>query len=100
MTWSAALEAAYRRAHGVDCTENPEREEALLAAKRLSGGSMGSKARLALASVLARAGAPVSLVTIHGWSRAQQGSAYLWAIAFLAGAEDTPPPLHVPWRAR
>lgn len=62
--------------------------------------SMGNAARLALADVLRRAGAETSLVTIHTWSRAQQGQAYLWARGFLDGREDVPPPMFVEWRPK
>jgi hypothetical protein len=51
-----------------------------------------ARARLALQNILLRAGEAVSLTTIHTWSRAQQGQAYLWAVAFLAGREDLPAP--------
>ena len=57
--------------------------------------SCGARARLVLAELLRRAGYDVSLVTIHGWSRAAQGSAYLWAFAFLHGREDVPAPPYV-----
>jgi hypothetical protein len=50
------------------------------------------RARLALVVILRQAGRPVSLITIHRWSREMQGQAYLWARAFLEGREDVPPP--------
>ena len=60
--------------------------------------NMGQAARLALHELLRMAGAETSLVTIRGWSRARQASAYVWARAFLDGREDLPPPLHVLWK--
>jgi hypothetical protein len=54
--------------------------------------NMGPAARLALFTLLVRCGLRVSLVEIHNWTRAMQGRAYLWAIAFVAGQEDLPPP--------
>lgn len=52
----------------------------------------GARARLALVSILARAGVDVSLVTVHRWTRERQGQAYQWAHAFVCGCEDLPPP--------
>jgi hypothetical protein len=65
------------------------------AALVLGETNRGARARGALAAVLARAGRPCSLVTIHAWSRAEQGQAYLWALDFIHGREDVPPPEHV-----
>lgn len=59
------------------------------------GPNMGARGRLVLVSALARAGHTVALATVHAWSRPDQGAAYLWAMAFLAGREDLPPPWHV-----
>lgn len=51
-----------------------------------------ARSRLALARLLERCGHPVSLVTIHTWSRRTQGHAYQWAIGYLNGVENAPPP--------
>lgn len=54
-----------------------------------------ARARLALQALLAKAQHPVSLTTIHMWTRAQQAQAHCWATAFVVlGREDVPPP---PW---
>lgn len=58
----------------------------------LKDSNRSARARLALAFVLRRAGYDVSLVAIHAWSRAQQGTAYLWATGFIDGREDVPAP--------
>lgn len=63
--------------------------------RALAVRSMSVGARLALARLLTRAGEPVSIVSIHCWSRVEQGAAYLWAQAKLAGREDLPAPEHV-----
>jgi hypothetical protein len=52
----------------------------------------GARARLALVALLRRCQQDVDLVTVHTWSRALQGHAYLWGVAYLAGREDLPPP--------
>lgn len=59
------------------------------------GENRGARARLALQHALRRTGHSVSLVTIHCWTRARQGEAYLWAVAFLEGREDLPAPQFV-----
>lgn len=51
--------------------------------------------RLVLLDLLKRAGEPVGLVAVGAWTTAEQRSAHLWAVAFLAGREDIPPPPHV-----
>jgi hypothetical protein len=56
--------------------------------------------RLALARLLTQAGFPVSIVVLRTWSRAMQGVAYCWAVAFVAGREDVPPPPFVHEAAR
>jgi hypothetical protein len=61
----------------------------------LASSNRGAKARFVLRDLLARAGYRVSLVTVHGWSREQQGEAYLWAISFVDGREDLPAPQFV-----
>jgi hypothetical protein len=53
------------------------------------------RARRVLGDLLSRAGFGCSRVSIHGWTRGEQGLAYLWALAFLAGREELPPPEHV-----
>lgn len=55
----------------------------------------GARARLVLVELLRSAGHAVSLPTVHRWSRAQQGQAYLWARAFLEGREDLYAPAFV-----
>jgi hypothetical protein len=62
---------------------------------RFANTNCGALARLALQKRLLRAGMNVSLVTIHHWTRKQQGGAYLWAIAVIAGREDVPCPQFV-----
>jgi hypothetical protein len=52
-------------------------------------------ARRYLRLLLAEAGYEISLVAIGGWSRPEQGDAYLWARRFLDGDESLPPPDHV-----
>lgn len=65
----------------------------------MRGTSCSARARLALVEVLHQAGEKVSLATVHTWTRAQQGEAYLWARAYLLGREDLPAPEHVArWR--
>jgi len=59
---------------------------------KMEAENRSAAARLALASLLLRAGYNVSLVTIHTWSRETQGRAYLWARAFVDGREDLPAP--------
>ncbi|HTA20267.1 MAG TPA: hypothetical protein VK989_13305 [Polyangia bacterium] len=59
----------------------------------LRGTNRSAKARMVLADLLRRCGYDVGLVAIHAWTRARQGEAYLWAIAFLSGREDLPPPI-------
>lgn len=71
--------------------------EALIDRARAKVASFGAshgnhESRLALHRVLARAGAHISLMEIHAWPRHRQGEAYLWAVAFVAGREDLPPP--------
>jgi hypothetical protein len=58
----------------------------------LDGHNRGARSRLALAKLLRRAGYFISLVSVRGWTRHEQGEAYLWAVAFLAGREDLPVP--------
>ncbi len=52
-------------------------------------------ALIALQRVLHQAGRDVPLYRIQRWGRGMQGQAYLWAIDFLAGHEDIPPPTWV-----
>lgn len=61
-------------------------------AERIAKESRTVLARLALQRMLLRAGWPVGLVAIGTWPRHEQGRAYLWAIAFIEGREDLPPP--------
>jgi hypothetical protein len=61
-------------------------------AKRLEETNRGIASRLALVRILAKTGHFVSLITVHQWTRQQQGQAYLWARAFLLGREDVPAP--------
>jgi hypothetical protein len=65
------------------------------ALRRVEHDNRAARARLVLASMLERAGFDVGVATIHTWSRPMQGAAYLWALAFLEGREDVPPPRHV-----
>jgi hypothetical protein len=58
----------------------------------LADTNRARRSRLALAEILRRTGYDVGLVVVSSWSRAQQGEAYLWAIARLAGREDLPAP--------
>jgi len=91
----------------------PRHEAALFRARQLGRSSpapvahrepapepsnFGAAARLALADRLRDAGYEVSLFQIRLWSRAQQGQAYQWALAFAAGREDLPPPMFFPPR--
>ncbi len=91
--WTPAHEAALMRANGA--TPIPVAEVAPVPPSIVPAG-FGLSARLALISVLTRAGRDVTLPQLGTWSRAEMGSAYLWAIAFLSGREDVPRPLHVP----
>lgn len=69
-------------------------------AARIAKESRTVLARLALQRMLLRAGWPVGLVSIGVWPRHEQGRAYLWAIAFIEGREDLPPPQFVVDAAR
>lgn len=91
MAWTARHEAALFRAR-----RSPEPAARREPAPEPS--NFGSAARLALADRLREAGYEVALITIRQWSRAQQGQAYQWAIAFAAGREDLPPPMFFPSR--
>jgi hypothetical protein len=48
-----------------------------------------------LHDLLFRAGYDVGFTTLYAWPRAWQGDAYLWAVRFLGGEENVPPPEHV-----
>jgi hypothetical protein len=48
-----------------------------------------------LHDLLFRAGYDVGFTTLYAWPRAWQGSAYLWAVAYLGGQENLSPPAHV-----
>lgn len=60
--------------------------------ERLADSNRGAASRLALKQRLFEAGRDVPLATIHRWTRAMQGEAYLWAVAFAFGREDLPAP--------
>lgn len=77
-------------------TDEPLWRRALVSrqAEQLRQTNRTAASRLALFLLLRRVGADVGLVEIHGWSRALQGRAYLWAIARDLGREDQPEP----WR--
>jgi hypothetical protein len=62
------------------------------AVERIKEQNRSARSRLALQRLLARAHFDVSLVVIHQWSRPMQGEAYLWALAYVEGREDLPPP--------
>lgn len=65
-------------------------------AKLLAKTNRCSAARLALGRLLALAGYPVSLATIHSWSRGMQADAYLWAAGRVYwGETSTAPPYWV-----
>lgn len=52
----------------------------------------GARARLALVRMLDKCGQKVSLVEVHTWPSHVQGKAYLWALSWLDGNENIPPP--------
>jgi hypothetical protein len=55
-------------------------------------GNQGARARLVLVDLLRDCGISVSLVEVHGWTRHEQGEAYLWAIDYKFGKENLPMP--------
>jgi hypothetical protein len=54
--------------------------------------TLRSRPKVILHELLNQAGFPVHLRDVVGWPRHDQGAAYLWARAFLGGAENLPPP--------
>lgn len=59
----------------------------------LEESNRSARARLVLVDLLRRCGQKdVDLVAVHTWSRRMQGLAYLWAVNFLNGQENVPPP--------
>lgn len=54
--------------------------------------TFGTSALLALQAKLRAAGRDLHLATIRNWPHHIKGAAYLWAVAWLEGREDCPPP--------
>lgn len=73
-------EALWQRALRIRAEEHAERS------------NRTARSRLVLFDLLKRIVYYVSLPSIHRWSRHQQGFAYLWAVSYLQGREDLPPP--------
>lgn len=68
------------------------RERRSYLSARFEAQNRSARSRYALWILLGRCKAGVSLVEIHTWPRHLQGRAYLWAIDFLDGHENIPPP--------